>query len=103
PLVAERQLILLEAQVEDALAKGAHVIVGGKRPQALLGAFYEPTLLTRISRDMRVWNEEVFGPVLPIVPFDSIEEAISLANDTPYGLGAYVYTKNNDRAAYISN
>jgi succinate-semialdehyde dehydrogenase/glutarate-semialdehyde dehydrogenase len=102
PLVAERQLIVLEEQVSDALNKGAKVIYGGKRAKKLLGAYYEPTILTNISSDMRVWKEEVFGPVLPIVPFNSVDEAIYLANDTPYGLGAYVYTKNNDLAMNVS-
>ncbi len=102
PLVAERQLIGLEDQVADAVKKGAKVITGGRRPPGLLGAYYEPTLLTNISFDMRVWKEEVFGPVLPIVPFESEEEAIRLANDTIYGLGGYIYTADNKRALHIA-
>jgi len=102
PLVAERQLALLEEQVYDALKKGAKIIIGGKRTPGLLGAYYNPTILTDITFDMRVWNQEVFGPVLPIVPFDSEDEAISLANDTEYGLGGYIYTKNIDRALITS-
>lgn len=102
PLVAERHVVSLEQQVADAIAKGAQVIVGGKRPDGLVGAYYEPTILTNITQDMRVWKEEVFGPVLPIVPFDTIEQAIALANDTSYGLGGYIYSKNNDRALTIA-
>lgn len=97
PLVAERQLKLLESQVEDAVNKGAKIILGGKRPDGLKGAYYSPTILTNIKKNMRVWNEEVFGPVLPIVSFETEEEAIELANDTIYGLGAYVFTENKAR------
>lgn len=102
PLVAERQVITLETQVADAVKKGAKIITGGKRPRGLSGAYYEPTILTNITRDMRVWTEEVFGPVLPIVAFDTDEQAITLANDTQYGLGGYIYTKNKDRALEVS-
>ncbi len=94
PLVAERQVKALETQVEDAIAKGAKIVVGGKRPSGLDGAFYEPTLITNITKDMSVWTEEVFGPVLPIVSFETEAEAIELANDTTYGLGAYVFTED---------
>lgn len=97
PLVAERQLNLLTEQLNDALQKGAKVITGGKQPQGLLGAYFEPTLLTNISKDMRVWREEVFGPLLPIMNFKTEEEAIRLANDTTYGLGAFIYTNDPER------
>ena len=103
PLVAERQVHALEQQVADAVAKGARVIIGGKRPAGLSGAYYEPTILTGITCDMAVWREEVFGPVLPIVPFDTIDEAIALANDTKYGLGGYVYSRNKYLAYRIAN
>lgn len=101
PLVSERQLITTMDQVKDAVAKGAKVICGGKPPKGLQGAYYEPTLLTNISFDMKVWKEEVFGPALPIVPFETEEQAIAMANDSEYGLGGYVYTKNNERALAI--
>ena len=97
PLVAERQVVKLREQVEDALAKGAKVEFGGRSPEGLTGAYYEPTVLTNITKDMRVWQEEVFGPVLPVVTFSSEEEAVELANDTPYGLGAYVFTEDKDK------
>lgn len=102
PLVAERQVVTIEAQVNDAIQKGAKIIVGGKRPSHLQGAFYEPTMLTNITLDMDVWKEEVFGPVLPIVSFTSEQQAITLANDSQYGLGGYVYTKNSERALKVS-
>lgn len=94
PLVAERQVVLLEQQVQDALDKGAELHLGGRRPNGLKGAYYEPTLLANVTKNMRIWNEEVFGPALPIVRFSTIEEAIILANDTSYGLGAYVFTED---------
>lgn len=103
PLVAERQLKLLEEQVTDAISKGAKVIVGGKKPEGVEGAYYEPTLLTNVTSDMRVWQEEVFGPVLPIVTFTDEEEAISKANDTKYGLGAYVFTADNERYMRVAH
>jgi acyl-CoA reductase-like NAD-dependent aldehyde dehydrogenase len=102
PLVAERQVVNLERQVDDALQKGARLIIGGKRPSHLKGAYYEPTIFTHITRDMAVWKEEVFGPVLPIVLFDSADEAIALANDSQYGLSGYIYTKNKERALEVS-
>ena len=103
PLVSKRQLLTLEAQVADALKKGARIITGAKQPTGLSGAYYEPTILTNITFDMLVWKEEVFGPVLPIVSFTTEDEAVTLANDTQYGLGAYIYTKNKERALRISS
>lgn len=97
PLVAKRQLEKLEAQVADATEKGAEVLVGGRQPDTLSGAYYEVTVLTNVTHDMLVWKEEVFGPVLPVVTFGTEEDAIKLANDTEYGLGAYVFTENKER------
>jgi len=102
PLVAERQVVGIEQQVADAIQKGAQIIIGGKRPSHLQGAYYEPTLLTNITFDMAVWKEEVFGPVLPIVPFDSEDETIQLANDSEYGLSGYIYTQDKARALRVS-
>ena len=102
PLVAKRQVDLVVRQVEDALAKGALVVAGGKQPP-LLGAYYEPTILTNITPDMRVWQEEVFGPVLPVMRFKTEEEAVVLANATPYGLGAYVFGKDLARAQRVAH
>lgn len=75
PLSAKRQLNLLVSQVSDATNKGAKVITGGKLPKDLQGAYYLPTILTDIKSDMRVWKEEVFGPVLPVISFETEEEA----------------------------
>lgn len=103
PLVAKRQLDLLIAQVDDAKAKGANVATGGNSLEAKLGgAFFEPTVLSNVTNEMRVWTEEVFGPVLPIIKFKTEQEAVKLANQTNYGLGSYVYTKDKEKAERIS-
>lgn len=102
PLVAERQLILLEEQVKDAVDKGAQVLIGGKRPEGLNGAYYEPTLLANVTEDMRVFSEEVFGPVLSIVQFETEGEAIEMANNTIFGLSAFVYTEDPEKASRVT-
>ena len=102
PLCAKRQLELLESQVEDARAKGATIVAGGRKPDGLKGAFYEPTILIDVTRDMRTWREEVFGPVLPIVTFKTTDEALGLAKDTPYGLGGYIFTEDKELAVKIA-
>jgi succinate-semialdehyde dehydrogenase/glutarate-semialdehyde dehydrogenase len=95
PLVSAAQRELLESQMADATEKGATVVVGGGRPD-LDGAYYLPTLLVDVTSEMRVWTEEVFGPVLPVVSFHTEEEAIALANDTKFGLGAWVMTEDQE-------
>ena len=102
-LVAKRQLDLLESQVGDALSKGAKVVTGAERPSNLKGAYYLPTILTRIQTDMRVWKEEVFGPVLPVISFKTEDKAVLLANDTQYGLGAQVYCKDKEKAERVAS
>lgn len=103
PLVAKRQLEKLERQVQDAVDQGATVVTGGKRPEGLHGAYFEPTILSNVTRDMRVWNEETFGPVLPVVSFKTEDEAIHLANDTEYGLSAYMTTKDKEQFARVAH
>ena len=99
PLVNEKQMNTLLEQFNDAKNKGANVICGGKQ---LKGNYFEPTILTNITKDMKVWKEEVFGPILPVIKFKTIEEAIELANDTIYGLGGYVFTTNRQNFEKIS-
>ena len=101
PLVNEKQINTLLEQFDDAINKGANVICGGKQPEEKRN-YFEPTILTNITKDMKVWKEEVFGPILPIVSFKTIEEAIELANDTIYGLGGYVFTTNKENFEKIS-
>lgn len=102
-LVAKRQLDLLETQVKDAVEKGAKIITGGYKPKGLKGAYYLPTILTKIKPKMRVWSEETFGPVLVLVSFKSEEEAIKLANDTKYGLGSLVFTNDQEKALRVAS
>ena len=101
PLCAKRQLDLLKEQVQDAVNKGAIIIDGGKQPENLHGAYFEPTILTNITKDMRVWHEEVFGPVLSVISFKTDKEAVELANDTIYGLGAIVFSNDKEKARKI--
>lgn len=101
PLVNQKQLEALQRQVSDAVDNGAKIMCGGKVPDGLQGAYYEPTILINVSLDMAICNEEVFGPVLPVISFSTQEEAVELANDTEYGLGAYVYTTSEDVAEQI--
>ncbi len=96
PLINERAANDVLAFVEDAIAKGAHVAAGGKRSE--LGAcFVEPTLLTNVNDGMRVFSEEIFGPVAPLFRFESEEEAIAMANDTQFGLACYFYSRDIGR------
>lgn len=102
PLANKKQLEISQAQVSDAISKGAKIICGGKQPENILGAYYQPTILTNISYDMKVWTEEVFAPVLPIVSFKNEDEAIELANDTIFGLGGYIFSNNKKRAFEVA-
>jgi len=99
PLIDERGFQKVVEHVEDAVAKGAVVLTGGKpaRVDGLKGYFYEPTVLANARPEMRVMYEETFGPVLPIMAFDTEDEAIALANDTPYGLAAYFFARDAGR------
>lgn len=90
PLVNDRALAKVEALVDDALAAGAGVLTGGRR-HALGRTYYEVTVLTGVTSDMRIAREEIFGPVAPLYRFSTEEESIALANDTSYGLAAYFY------------
>jgi succinate-semialdehyde dehydrogenase/glutarate-semialdehyde dehydrogenase len=82
--------------INDAVAKGANVVAGGSR-SALGSCFIEPTILTNVSQDMRVFSEEIFGPVAPIFKFKTEEEAIAMANDTEFGLACYFYSRDVGR------
>jgi succinate-semialdehyde dehydrogenase/glutarate-semialdehyde dehydrogenase len=96
PLIDDKAVHKVEEHIEDALAKGARVVVGGKR-HSLGGRFFEPTVLTGVTTSMLVAREETFGPVAPLFRFGTEEEAITLANDTPFGLAAYFYGRDIGR------
>jgi succinate-semialdehyde dehydrogenase/glutarate-semialdehyde dehydrogenase len=97
PLTLERQRRTVEEHVADAVAKGARVLAGGSTPEGP-GFFYPPTVLVDVDHTMTVMREETFGPVLPIMAVDSLDEAIRLANDSAYGLTASGWTRSADTA-----
>lgn len=101
PMISERQRSLVESHVNDALRRGARALTGGRRPRRR-GFFYPPTVLTGVDHTMRVMREETFGPVIPVMAFDTEEEAIHLANDSEFGLGASVWSKDILRARSIA-
>ncbi len=102
PLIHELQLRNVEARVEDAKAKGGRVLTGGERLRNLGPNFYAPTVLADVTHEMRIMREETFGPVLPVMPFDTDDEAVHLANDSEYGLGASVWTRNRSRGEAVA-
>ena len=97
PLINRQALEKVDAHVEDAQRLGARLLAGGRR-HALGGTFYEPTVLADVTTDMLVCREETFGPVAPLVRFDTEAEAIRMANDTRYGLAGYFFTRDLARA-----
>jgi len=97
PLINQAALSKVEAHVADALQKGAKVLTGGKR-HALGGTFYEPTVLVDASSSMLIAQEETFGPVAACFRFKTEDEAVTAANATPFGLSAYLYTRDLARA-----
>ncbi len=96
------QLDLIEAHVADAVERGAEVAVGGRRADGP-GRFYEPTVLTGVDHSMRCMREETFGPTLPVMAVDGVEQAVELANDSPYGLQASVWTRDVERGEEIAS
>lgn len=101
PLIDNAAVRKVEALVADAVGLGASLLAGGAS-HALGGRFFEPTVLGDVSRDMRLANEEIFGPIAPVTSFRTEGEALELANDTPFGLAAYVYTKDLGRSWRMS-
>jgi succinate-semialdehyde dehydrogenase/glutarate-semialdehyde dehydrogenase len=96
PMIDQDAVAKVEEHIADATAGGAKVVAGGKR-HALGGTFFEPTLLTAVTPDMKIFREETFGPVAPLIPFKSDAEVIELANRTEYGLAAYFYSRDIGR------
>ena len=102
PLIDARAVAKTAAHVDDALAKGATLLTGGAAVPSLGPNFYAPTVLAGATAEMRVFSEETFGPLAPLFRFETEAEAVALANDTPYGLAAYFFTRDLGRAWRVS-
>jgi succinate-semialdehyde dehydrogenase/glutarate-semialdehyde dehydrogenase len=100
PLIDAKQRDKVAGLVDDAVAKGAKLLAGGKVAEGN-GYFYPPTVLADVPHDARVQKEEIFGPVAPLTPFDTDDEAIEMANDTEFGLVSYVFTADLNRALKV--
>jgi len=101
PMIDQDQQSKVQELVEDAVGSGAKVLLGGE-PVEGQGYFYPPTVLTDVPREARMWDEEIFGPVAPITPFDDEDEVIRWVNATEYGLVNYVFTEGLDRALRVA-
>ena len=101
PLIFEPQVETIQAQVDDALTKGANCLLGGK-PVHAGGIWYPPTLLTNVNHDMLIMQDETFGPVIPVVIYGDVEEAVALANDSAFGLSAAVFSADADAAKAVA-
>ena len=101
PLIDAKAVSKVEEHIADAVAKGATVLLGGKR-HALGGSFFEPTILTDVTPKMLLAREETFGPVAPLFKFETEAQAIAMANDTEFGLAAYIYTRDLARSWRVS-
>ena len=101
PRIEERAAHAVAEKVQRAIAQGATLVCGGKRAEGK-GYFFEPTVLVDVNNSMDIMKEETFGPVLPIATFDTLDEAIALANDCEFGLTSSVYTTNLNEAFYVT-
>lgn len=99
PLINDKQVANVKSQLDDAFAKGAKAVLGGN----INGRFVDPTILVGVTPDMTIYQDETFGPVAPVIPFRTDDEAIAIANDTPYGLSSGVITRDEKRGLEIAN
>jgi aldehyde dehydrogenase (NAD+) len=105
PVVSEVQFNKIQGLIEKGIAEGAKVVTGGPgRPEGISkGYFVRPTVFSGVNNDMTIAREEIFGPVLAMIPYDTEEEAIQIANDTPYGLAGYVQSENGEHARAVAS
>jgi aldehyde dehydrogenase (NAD+) len=105
PVVSKLQFDRVEGYIEKGIAEGATLVIGGTgRPEGMTRGYYvKPTIFSNVSNDMTIAREEIFGPVLCILPYRTEDEAIRIANDTPYGLAAYVWSRDNERARRVGS
>jgi len=101
PLINSTAVNKVDTLVKSAISEGASLIVGGKVADTG-NQFYEPTLLVDVAMDMRIAKEEIFGPVAAVLPFETEQQAVEMANDTPYGLAAYFFTSDISRIWRVS-
>lgn len=103
PVVNAAQWQRIQGYIQSGIDAGAQVLIGGLgKPEGLETGYYvRPTVFTQVTPDMRIAREEIFGPVMVIIPYDSLEEAVRIANDTPYGLAAYVHSRSLDQARAV--
>ena len=104
PVVSKNQFDKIQGLIQSGIDEGATLVAGGpNRPDGLdKGYFIKPTIFTDVSNNMRIAKEEIFGPVLSIIPFKNEEEAIAITNDTSYGLGNYVQTQDKEKARRVA-
>jgi len=99
PIIKQKQLDKIDEQVKDAVEKGAEVLTGGTYE----GLFYQPTVLVNVTSEMKIYHEETFGPVAPIIVVEGVEEAVKVANDSEYGLSAGIITKDEEKGLAIAH
>ena len=102
PMITHEAADRMQALVDDAVEKGAVLLCGGKKPDKEKGSYYLPTILEKTTGNMRVRKEEIFGPILLVMPYDTVEEAIRIANDTEYGLSSYIWGTDFNEIIKIS-
>ncbi|MAI84608.1 MAG: succinate-semialdehyde dehydrogenase (NADP(+)) [Rickettsiales bacterium] len=96
PLISEKAILKIEDHIQDAISKGAKILIGGKK-SSKGKFFFEPSVIINVSQEMKVFKEENFGPIIPVIKFSTDEEVVNYCNSTNYGLAAYFFTKNQNR------